>query len=194
MKNSKKLTYSATILLALTLVIGELGRIPLGNNIYLRCSDIAVAIFLLINLNIQAIRSNKVQKTIAITILIVFVIMLLSDIMRVGTIPPRSLLSGILYPVRWFMYSLLPLAVIELYHKDQNNNATWIVSQSIVAVAVLGLIQLVLIPNLAFLEPLGYDPHYLRLVSTWLDPNFLGAALVMGIASLLLVQKKKLSS
>lgn len=45
--------------------------------------------------------------------------------------------------------------------------------------AVMGLLQLVFVPNLSFLQPSGWDPHYFRTVSTFLDPNFLGGFLAI---------------
>ncbi|MBI2334904.1 O-antigen ligase family protein [Candidatus Daviesbacteria bacterium] len=48
-----------------------------------------------------------------------------------------------------------------------------------VALAVLGLLQIIILPDLSFLTILGWDPHYFRLVSTFLDPNFTGAFLVL---------------
>ena len=41
--------------------------------------------------------------------------------------------------------------------------------------AILGILQLIFIPNLLFLQSSGWDPHVFRTVSTFLDPNFAGA-------------------
>jgi O-antigen ligase len=58
-----------------------------------------------------------------------------------------------------------------------------------VILAILGLLQFIFIPDLGFLASLGWDPHFFRTASTFLDPNFLGAFLVL---TLLLVPKNKL--
>ena len=44
-------------------------------------------------------------------------------------------------------------------------------------VAAAGFIQLLVYPDMTRLEEYGWDPHINRLVSTWLDPNFVGGYL-----------------
>jgi O-antigen ligase len=43
--------------------------------------------------------------------------------------------------------------------------------------ATLGLFQFLFLPDLSFLAQFGWDPHYYRLASTFLDPNFMGSFL-----------------
>ncbi len=43
--------------------------------------------------------------------------------------------------------------------------------------AILGFGQLMVWPDISFLSQFGYDPHQNRLVSTFLDPNYLGVFL-----------------
>lgn len=45
--------------------------------------------------------------------------------------------------------------------------------------AILGLLQFSVFSNLEFLQYFGWDPHYFRTVSTFLDPNFTGAFLCL---------------
>lgn len=56
--------------------------------------------------------------------------------------------------------------------------------------AVLGLLQFVFFPNLNFLAAAGWDPHYFRTVSTFLDPNFAGAFLVLTLILLVSLRAK----
>src|SRR3989344_2182195 len=42
----------------------------------------------------------------------------------------------------------------------------------------LGFLQLLFVPNLLFLAPYGWDPHKMRIVSSFLDPNFVGIVFV----------------
>lgn len=49
---------------------------------------------------------------------------------------------------------------------------------------LLGYIQLIFVPDLGFLAPAGWDPHTGRMVSTFLDPNYFAAFLVMVMAVL----------
>lgn len=58
-----------------------------------------------------------------------------------------------------------------------------------VSLAILGLFQLIFIPDIGFLEKNGWDPHYFRVVSTFLDPNFVGS--YFALTFLLLITKTK---
>lgn len=46
-------------------------------------------------------------------------------------------------------------------------------------IAMLGLLQYAFLPDTRFLQTLGWDDHYYRLLGTFLDPNFAGMALVL---------------
>ena len=70
-------------------------------------------------------------------------------------------------------------------------NTTKIIIYSSLILSILGLLQLIFLPDLKSLTILGWDPHYFRTVSTFLDPNFLGAFL--SISVLLLLVKTNLS-
>lgn len=58
-----------------------------------------------------------------------------------------------------------------------------------IALAILGLLQFIFIPDISFLSPAGWDPHFYRTVSTFLDPNFLGIFLVLSMMSFTLQPK-----
>lgn len=61
---------------------------------------------------------------------------------------------------------------------------------SLIVLLVLGLAQLLWLPNLTQLVPFGWDPHQHRLVSTWLDPNFFGAFLAITLPLALFMATK----
>jgi O-antigen ligase len=171
-------------LLGLTLISGELGRIQITQAIYLHISNIAVVIFLLTHLKVSEISKFTVTKILVTATIGVFFTMIFTGILRVSDVPVEALIAGLLYPIRWGLYALLPIAVFQQIKREKETNSIRMLIWSVSILAVLGLIQLAFVPSLAFLEPNGYDPHYLRVVSTWLDPNYLGAALVMGMAAL----------
>lgn len=61
-----------------------------------------------------------------------------------------------------------------------------LVGFSVVFVSLAGLIQLVVLPDFTVLDSsLGWDPHKNRLASTFFDPNFVGAYLVLCFSVLL---------
>ena len=57
-------------------------------------------------------------------------------------------------------------------------------------ISVVGLVQYVLYPELRNLSYLGWDPHFYRLFSTFLDPNFAGIIIVFTIFLGLYLWKK----
>jgi len=95
------------------------------------------------------------------------------------------------YTVRFFLYLLLGWIIYSgafLNFKKQLNKTLLL---SGVGLAILGLLQLIFFPNLEFLQNMGWDPHYFRTVSTFLDPNFAGAFFVL---TLLLIGSDKKST
>ena len=81
-----------------------------------------------------------------------------------------------LYLIRWLMYAGLYGVVL----RKQTNTTSWLTGLFGVGVgyALVGLIQFFLYPDLRNLMYLGWDPHYYRLFSTILDPNFAGIIFV----------------
>jgi len=78
--------------------------------------------------------------------------------------------------VIWNLKKLSPEIV-----KDLPN---WFVVSGII-LAMAGFVQLLVFPDFGKLDPsLGWDPHYFRLNSTFFDPNFTGAFLVICLAVL----------
>ncbi len=92
------------------------------------------------------------------------------------------------YIIRIFIYSLFVWIIFSGGLKIIKENLINIFFYSTLTLAILGLLQLIFIPNLMFLNKYSWDPHYFRTVSTFLDPNFLGAFLVIGL--LLLITKQ----
>jgi len=89
-------------------------------------------------------------------------------------------IAGFLYIIRFSGFILLGW----LMQEDARKTLLF----SGVLLAILGLLQFIFIPDLGFLASQGWDPHYFRTASTFLDPNFLGAFLVL---TLLLVPFSK---
>ena len=88
-------------------------------------------------------------------------------------------LSSFSYIVRFFLYLLFGLIIYSGAFEDFKKRIQKFLLFSGVGLAVLGLLQFLLLPNLQFLETFGWDPHFFRTVSTFLDPNFAGAYFVL---------------
>lgn len=76
-----------------------------------------------------------------------------------------------LYLVRWTAY-----AGMYAYVVSENRRISWrmVLYSAGVAMAVIGLVQYVVYPDLRNLTYLGWDPHYRRVFATLFDPNFAG--------------------
>jgi len=93
----------------------------------------------------------------------------------------REVGVGFLYLLRWIFYAGLYFVLFDLKKKLKwlnwgNIRCFLIIVGS--AIGIFGLIQYLLWPNLKALEVLQYDPHFYRVVGTFLDPGFTGLILV----------------
>lgn len=92
------------------------------------------------------------------------------------------------YLVRYVTYLLSGLVVYNMFVAKY---ITWgqlerYLSISALFLCAVGLIQLTVLPDFSVLDPaLGWDPHKNRVASTFFDPNFLGAYLVMVLTLIL---------
>jgi len=93
----------------------------------------------------------------------------------------REVGVGFLYLLRWIFYAGLYFVLFDLKERLPWLKKGWFCFLIIIGstVAVFGLIQYFLWPNLKVLEVLQYDPHFYRLVGTFLDPGFTGIILVL---------------
>ena len=93
----------------------------------------------------------------------------------------REVGVGFLYLLRWIFYAGLYFVLFDLKERLPWLKKGWFCFLIIIGstVAVFGLIQYFLWPNLKVLEVLQYDPHFYRLVGTFFDPGFTGIILVL---------------
>lgn len=88
------------------------------------------------------------------------------------------------YLLRFMSYILLGWIVYSNGFPKLKGTAP-IIAYSGLSLSILGFLQLVIFPDLSALSLNGWDPHYLRMTSTLLDPNFLGGFLTLAFLSIL---------
>ncbi|MDQ3099514.1 MAG: O-antigen ligase family protein [bacterium] len=178
------INYSAFILLLTAIVIGELGRFHLFGNLYLSLLDLTAVAFLIISIKPWQSELSEVQKKYLFCVFCLFFTMIFTLIVHASTVPLKELLVALLYPLRWLIISCVPIGVVQLYRDAPLRFyiVKEVFGKMLILLALFGFIQLLLFPNLGILEQYGFDPHYLRLTSTWLDPNYVGGAFVLGMA------------
>jgi len=108
------------------------------------------------------------------------VVALISLLGSLRLVSLSEMLVSSLFLVKWVVYAGL-FAWAYWLNRAQRYNAFNFIGLSLGLIVLLGLLQLMIFPNLGFWERLGWDPHQNRLVSTFLDPNLLGGFLVIGL-------------
>jgi O-antigen ligase len=167
---------SLVILFFVSLLVGQLGGIPLWPGVVVYVHDIVLTLLILVSLP-RIIRTEKFSRTRLLKpIVAVIAAAAVSLAVNYWRFPLPELLIGSLYLVRWILYGALFVIVLA-----SAGPAIWINGLYITGagLGVLGLVQFVMYPYLRNLYYLGWDPHYYRVFSTLFDPNFTGIILVL---------------
>lgn len=171
----------------LSTVFGEFGHFPFGSSqgaVYL--ADVLLALAGLFFLIWQIVNKKRILfPKVFIWVIMFWITGFISLIWSLGFFPADEIVKGSLYLLRFILYSLTLLIVYNL-QQEKITNFQKIASLLImvgVIIVILGFFQLWLFPNFnnpfMSLAAFGFDPHQGRLASTFLDPNFFGAYLVL---------------
>lgn len=170
-------------LLFVSLLTGQLLRLPLpGQGGGLLLSDIATLCVLLAAFIFFLFQPRGSKPIfIILTSLLPFILWVVAGTVIAAShyaLPEAGLITA--YAVR-LVSTLLLFPALLLFVQDirleklVHHSLVMVVS----SVAILGLVQWLFIRDLTFLTQWGWDPHQGRLVSTWLDPNFVGIFFAM---------------
>ena len=93
---------------------------------------------------------------------------------------PKEIFLSALYLLRFLIYLISILSFIT----ERERVFSFFARPQLIAtggllVALIGLIQFFLFPDMRHLEKLGWDAHYFRLTAPFLDPDFTGIILVL---------------
>ncbi len=187
-----KLTRLLLYLLLLTLPLGQLGRIPVGGeNVNLYLPDVLIPLIIFVWLGYAlGIRKKLDLPPLSNFIFLFSFIALISLINGKRFIGMGEFLVSAMYFVRWALYAGIYFVVYDLMRgikglKGIKATTTKLLIFSGVVLALAGFVQLVVLPDFTKLDPsLGWDPHRNRLASTFFDPNFVGAYLVLTLTLL----------
>lgn len=175
----------SSLILTFAITAGQLIRLPLINGGGATFLDITIIILCLIGLFQTRLKLIKPPLVITAGLLFTFVA-LISLVVSPVKLLYQQYLSSFLYIIRFFSVILLGWLLASKTLISSKQNIDKILLLSGVALAILGLLQFIILPDLSFIAVFGWDPHYLRTVSTFLDPNFAGAFFVL---TLLLLYK-----
>jgi O-antigen ligase len=115
------------------------------------------------------------HKKLVVPVIYFVIAIVLSLLFSNGTKDARQLFLPVAYLFRFLLYSSLVFLV-----PLTGGARTWV--KSLTAVGFLftlaGFVQFFLYPDLRNIAYLGWDPHYMRFVSTLFDPNIAGFILI----------------
>lgn len=178
-------------LVLVSLLAGQVLRFPLpGQGGGVVMSDVFSALLVMVvgaSVLLGAIPQKGTRTTRALLTVIpfmvwgLFVLCVRSDVLGRGNFS-----VALLYWIRLASILLMyPAGMAVLRNKHMQESTKRIFVYTYGGLLVLGFSQLLFFPNLAGLAG-GWDPHLGRIVATWLDPNFFGAYLALGLPATLL--------
>jgi len=189
----------ALLLVAATLLAGQLLRVfPIGVSGAVLLADLMmVSVATAWWLKQLAGRRQIFKTSLNVPIVFWLGLMVISLIPAIGSLGGGELLTSLSFVLRWAAYLTIFYILADLFQTNSGLKERYLNGAIIFASALsmLGFIQLLFYPDLLFLERFGWDPHFNRLVSTFLDPNLLGGFLVvvlgLAVAKLWYARDKK---
>ena len=175
--------YVLILLFCISLLGGQLFRMPLYRGITVFPHDIILCVLFLYWRFIEKGSHTVTKLRLFLPIQLFFCAILISLAINISSHTIPASLEAIAYALRFFLYiSLYAIVSHTTYPK------VWLrgLYAAGVLTAFLGVVQYIWYPDLRYLQYLGWDPHYFRLFSIFLDPNFAGMFIIftlyLGIA------------
>jgi len=181
-------------LLHISLIAGQLLRVPLpGQGGGLLPSDFAAVCVLLAALaRLRVLKKMETIWNIYTLCIVLFALWSLFTLMLNPLyLSLREIVPAWFYWIRLMVNLLLIPALVSLFLKNpaRKLTASRLLLVSIFTMTTLGFIQLAVFPSLS--GDGGWDPHQNRLIATWLDPNFMGTFLSLGLLYVLAAHSKR---
>ncbi len=167
------------ILLWITLLLGQLGAIPLGEGVILYAQDIVLLLMIFYAVARDGLIGKFRQMRLMYPIALFVSLEIVSLLANISHYPIDVITKGSLYLWRWMAYALF-YTVVRASPLSSLFWLRWLAGFGI-ALSAVGLLQFVLYPDLRNLWYLGWDPHFYRVFATLLDPNYVGILLVLTI-------------
>ena len=160
---------------------GQLVRIPIfGQEGWFTLSDIFVLI-LAVAFSFYSFFEKVaivMPKKLVLPIAIFSLFAASSTVFALNQFSPKEILISSLFLIRFLLYFSITIITLNVVKREKIENWLNIFFITGTILVFLGFVQLVFIPKLLFLTPDGWDPHQTRIVSTFLDPNFIGIVFV----------------
>ena len=157
---------------------GQLIKIPIGIGGGATLLDVAVIACCVVGLAKLRFKLKKPPLFVKAALLFILVA-LLSLILTPLNLEPIQYFTSLSYTLRFSLYILLGWLIFSGAFPSIRKQIPQLLLFSGAGLAIAGLLQFIFLPDLMFLQKYGWDPHYFRAASTFLDPNFLGSYLVL---------------
>ena len=166
-------------------VAAELARVQLTSFLGVTLFEVLVGVFVGVYLIGAALKKKRpVSGELVKPVCFVIGAFFLSLLVNIPSLDTHQLFLSSLYLVRWIVFIMIIFILLRM-DKAAMNKFRELMLFAGSAVVVLGYLQLLFFNRLVVLFSLGWDEHYLRLFSTFLDPNFVGMFLVLFLLFLL---------
>lgn len=190
MKQKNKILIFLLVCIFFIFPFGQIPKIAISADVKISLVDILVGLFALVSLFLlKRIKKKPLLQKSGLLFILAAVISL---IVNVFFQPADKLIIGLFYLVRFSLYALFYVQLLKFIDLNKQAHIKFIDKGLLLSgffVAIFGLIQYLLYPDLRNLMYLGWDPHYYRLFSTFFDPNFTGIILVLTLFHLIFLFK-----
>lgn len=178
------------LILALSLISGQLIKLPVAGNSGPILLDLSLAVLNIYGLIKISGHFKKPDRSLAafFGFLAVAAIALILSPLHLTT---AERLISFTYTLRLLSLTVFIWLIQSGAFPSLKQKIAGVVVWSGLVIAIMGLLQLTFLPNMGFLEYRGWDPHFFRTVSTFLDPNFVGVFFI--ISFLLYLESYSLS-
>lgn len=171
-----KILEALVLVLLFFIPLGELARVDFGNDLVFKALDLVSAALFLTWL-LMCIYKREFPSQ-AKLVSIFPIIGLLSLSLNSLWLKPTELLISSFYLIRWVSYASL-FVIVSGFDKGFKKIISYCLFIGGLFIVVAGYAQYFFYPDLHPLFYLGWDIHMYRMFSTFLDPNFTGAFLVL---------------
>lgn len=169
------------ILLLVSFPLGEVARFQFGNGVAYTINTVFVGLTSVIWFW-QGLFNKGFKKYFSISFVrpigIFISLALLSLLVNLKELTLSQGSFSLLYLLRWILYVVIFFVVIHFDKSFKEKIKKFVVFIGALIVFA-GFLQYIFYPNLKGLFYLGWDEHMHRMFSTFLDPNYLGAYLVL---------------
>ena len=160
--------------------IGEIGRFDLDNGFSIKIIDIFafIIIFFWLLLNKKSAINKILKDPLSLPLILFAVIGFVSLLVNIKNLSSNEAVISLSYLIRWLMYLSL-YYVVSSFTWNFKKKIIWMLVILGAIIVTLGYVQYFFYSTLLNLYYLDWDNHMYRLFSTFLDPNFAGAFLVL---------------